>query len=260
MELIDKKMKIITIVNNKGGVGKTTSAQNIAAGLATFGNSRVLVIDLDTQASLTKSAGIAHETVQYNSGSFILNEKPFDQIVQRCNGIDVLPASAELANKEDTIKAAPVFPFNLKIALDKIKDRYDFVLIDCPPALSGMTRIALVACDAYFVPLQAEFLSYEGLRNFLQYAGEIKQISPNSSLGGVFATRYNPRIRKKISNALIEAAKSQLNGSFMTTYIRDNIALSEAQSQGMPIFDYAPDSNGAQDYYNLTKEILERMT
>ncbi|MFN8353863.1 MAG: ParA family protein [Spirosomataceae bacterium] len=252
-------MKIITIVNNKGGVGKTTSAQNIAAGLALFGNSKVLAIDLDAQASLTKSCGIQHESIQYNSGAFILGEKPFGDIVKKSNNFDILPASADLATKEDTIKSAPIFPFNLKIALEKIKGSYDFVIIDCPPALSGMTRIALVACDAYFVPLQAEFLSYEGLRNFLQYASEIKQISPNSTLGGVFATRYNPRIRKKISNALIEAAKSQLNGNFMGTYIRDNIALSEAQSQGIAIFDYAPDSNGAMDYYNLTKEILEKL-
>lgn len=252
-------MKVITIVNNKGGVGKTTSVQNIAAGLAKFGNSKVLVIDLDTQASLTKSFGIQHEGLKKTCGSFILGEYPFDEIVQSAEGIDVLPSSADMLNKEDTIKSAPVFPFNLKLALDKIKDRYDFVVIDCPPALSGMTRIALVACDAYFVPLQAEFLSYEGLRNFLQYASEIKQISPSSQLGGVFATRYNPKMRKKISHALIEAAKSQLGDNFLQTFIRDNISLSEAQAQGTHVFEYAPESNGAIDYYNLTKEILGKL-
>jgi chromosome partitioning protein len=252
-------MKVITIVNNKGGVGKTTSSQNIAAGLAKFANSRVLVIDLDTQASLTKSFGVMHESLRHNSGSFILNEAPFTEVVHRAATLDLLPASPALATKEDTLKSAPVFPFNLKIALDRIKDQYDFVLIDCPPALSGMTRIALVACDAYFVPLQAEFLSYEGLRNFLQYASEIKMISPNSNLGGVFATRYNPKIRKKISHALVDAAKTQLGGHFMNTFIRDNIALSEAQANGIDIFEYAPESNGAMDYYHLTKEILERL-
>lgn len=253
-------MKVITIVNNKGGVGKTTSVQNIAAGLAKFANSRVLVIDLDTQASLTKSFGIQHEGLKKTCGSFILGDIPFEEIVQKVGDVSVLPSSTDMLNKEDTIKSAPVFPFNLKLALDKIKDQFDFVVIDCPPALSGMTRIALVACDAYFVPLQAEFLSYEGLRNFLQYASEIKLISPTSQLGGVFATRYNPKMRKKIAHALIDAAKSQLGVNFMETFIRDNISLSEAQAQGTHVFEYAPESNGAVDYYHLTKEILERFS
>ena len=252
-------MKIITIVNNKGGVGKTTSSQNIAAGLAKFANARVLAIDLDTQASLTKCFGVAHENLKNNSGTFILNEVPFFEIFIKCNEVDLLPATVSLSVKEDTLKAAPIFPFNLKIALERIKDQYDYAIIDCPPALSGMTRIALVACDVYFVPLQAEFLSYEGLRNFLQYASEIKMISPQTELGGVFATRYNPKIRKKISHALIDAAKTQLGDVFMKTYIRDNISLSEAQANGIDIFAYAPESNGAMDYYNLTKEIIERL-
>ena len=252
-------MKIISIVNNKGGVGKTTSAQSIAAGLSKFANARVLVIDLDAQASLTKSFGIQHAGLKRDSGSFITGEYEFDEIVKRVGDIDVLPGSAELIHREDTIKAAPIFPFNLKIALEKVKDRYDFVIIDCPPALYGNTRLALVSCHQYYVPLQAEFLSYEGLRNFLVYSAEIKKISPNTNLGGVFATRYNPKIRKKISHELVSATKEQLGDVFMDSYIRDNVALSEAQASGMTIFDYAPNSNGAEDYYKLTKEILERI-
>lgn len=252
-------MKIISIVNNKGGVGKTTSAQSIAAGLAKFANARVLVIDLDAQASLTKSFGIVHSGLKKDSGSFITGEFAFEDIVQRVGEVDILPGSAEMSHKEDTIKSAPIFPFNLKIALEKVKDKYDFVIIDCPPALNGNTRMALVSCHQYYVPLQAEFLSYEGLRNFLVYSAEIKKISPTTNLGGVFATRYNPKIRKKISHELISATKEQLGDVFMNSYIRDNIALSEAQASGTNIFDYAPNSNGAEDYYKLTKEILERI-
>ncbi|SEI97564.1 chromosome partitioning protein [Dyadobacter sp. SG02] len=252
-------MKIISIVNNKGGVGKTTSAQSIAAGLSKFANARVLVIDLDAQASLTKSFGIHHAGLKKDSGSFITGEYEFDEIVKRVGDIDVLPGSAEMIHREDTIKSAPVFPFNLKIALEKVKDRYDFVIIDCPPALYGNTRLALVSCHQYYVPLQAEFLSYEGLRNFLVYSAEIKKISPSTNLGGVFATRYNPKIRKKISHELIMATREQLGEVFMEAYIRDNIALSEAQASGTTIFEYAPHSNGAEDYYKLTKEILERI-
>lgn len=252
-------MKTIAITNNKGGVGKTTSAQNIAASLSRFGKNRVLMLDLDSQASLTKSFGLTIEDKRRNSGAFITGELTLEEVVCRVEGMDLLPATTDVVNKEDTIKSAAVFPFNLKLVLNKYKEQYDYVVIDCPPALSGMTRIALVACDAYFVPLQAEYLSYEGLRNFLEYAGDIKLISPSSKFGGVFSTRYNPKIRKKISNALIDSAQNQLGDAFLKTYIRENVTLSEAQSQGQSVYEYMPKSNGAIDYYQLTKEIIERL-
>ena len=252
-------MKVITLINNKGGVGKTTSTQNIGAGLAKFANARVLVIDLDSQANLTKCFGINPDILTKTSGSFISGESTFAETVLKTDTLHLLPASKKLNILEDNIKASPIFPFNLKIALDKIKDQYDFVLIDCPPALGGMTRIAIVACDAYFVPFQVEFLSYEGLRNLLEFANEIKLISEKVKLGGVFATRFNPATRKRISKDLLEATKTQLQENFMDTNIRDNVSLSEAQANGTDIFNYAPDSNGAQDYYELSKEILTRL-
>ena len=251
-------MKIISIVNNKGGVGKTTSSQNIAAALHRFAKQKVLLIDLDSQASLTKCFGIMDSSNKKNCGNFILGDTPFQDVVVSVAGVDVLPSSPFLNSMEDSMKSAAVFPFNLKIALEKIKDQYDYVIIDCPPTLSSLTRIALISCNYYYVPLQAEYLSYEGLRNFLFYSNELRQISPNTTLGGVFATRYNPNIKKKLSNDLIEATRKQLGDMFMNTYIRDNISLSEAQARGTDIFDYAPDSNGAVDYYSLTKEILNK--
>ncbi len=253
---IDKM--IISVVNNKGGVGKTTSTQNLGAAFKKFADARVLFIDLDGQASLTRCFGVQEVQVGRNHvGNYLTGELSFDTIVIQSEIGDLLPSSAELNSKEDSIKASPVFPFNLKLLLDKVKKNYDFIMIDCPPTLSGMTRIALIACDMYLVPLQAEFLSYEGLRNFLIYSAELQQISPQTQLGGVFATRYNPKINKKLSNDLVEATKQQLGDKFFETSIRDNIAISEAQANGKDIFNYAPDSNGAMDYYNLTKEILK---
>lgn len=247
----------ISIVNNKGGVGKTTSTQNLGAAFQKFANARVLFIDLDGQASLTRCFGVQELQVGKNHvGNYLSGELPFDTVVIHTDIGDLLPSSSELNTKEDSIKASPVFPFNLKLLLDKVKKNYDYIMIDCPPTLSGMTRIALIACDIYLVPLQAEFLSYEGLRNFLNYSSELQLISPQTKLGGVFATRYNPRINKKLSNDIIEATKQQLGGAFFSTTIRDNIAISEAQANGKDIFSYSPDSNGAMDYYQLTKEIL----
>ena len=248
---------IISVVNNKGGVGKTTSTQNLGAAFKKFANARVLFIDLDGQASLTRCFGVQESQVGKNHvGNYVSGELPFEAIVINTSIGDLLPSAAELNSKEDVIKASPVFPFNLKLLLDKVKKNYDYIMIDCPPTLSGMTRVALIACDIYLVPLQAEFLSYEGLRNFLNYSSELQLISPQTRLGGVFATRYNPRINKKLSNDIIEATKQQLGSSFFTTTIRDNIAISEAQANGKDIFSYSPESNGAMDYYQLTKEIL----
>jgi chromosome partitioning protein len=253
---------IISVVNNKGGVGKTTSTQNIGAALQKFAGAKVLFIDLDGQASLTRCFGIQDSQVgSNNAGTFIARDDlAIDMIAKKTEVGDLLPSSSELNHKEDYIKASPLFPFNLKIRLEKYKSQYDYILIDCPPTLSAMTRIALVACDMYLVPLQAEFLSYEGLRNFLNYSKEIQMISPQTQLGGVFATRYNPRINKKLSNDLIEATKQQLGDKFFSTYIRDNISISEAQANGQDIFNYAPESNGAKDYYSLTKELLNSFT
>ena len=251
-------MKVLAVVNNKGGVGKTTSAQNIGAGLAKFASAKVLLIDLDPQANLTRSFGIVHENLKNISSSFILGESSFADSVQNVGSIDILPSSTILTTKEDAIKAAPTFPFNLKLALEKQKPKYDYVIIDCPPAMSALTRIALAACSHYYVPLQAEFLSYEGLRNFLTFTNDLKQICPDIKLGGVFATRYNPKIKKKISVDIITNAQEQLGGDFMKTYIRDNVSVSEAQAMGKDIFDYAPQSKGAIDYYNLVKEILQK--
>ncbi len=246
-------------MNNKGGVGKTTSAQNVGVALYRFAKSKVLFIDLDAQASLTRCFGYHNlHFLNSDSGSFILNDKTFDEVVVQTDVGDLLPASMGFLVAEERIRARAIFPFNLKIALDKIKHRYDFIIIDCPPSLSTSARIALVASDLYFVPLQAEFLSYEGLRNFLTFASQLSVICPSLELGGVFATRYNPKLRRKLSGDLIKSTKNQLKDQFLDTYIRDNVAIPEAQANGKDIFTYDSESNGAIDYYKLTRELISK--
>lgn len=253
-------MNIIAIANNKGGVGKTTSAQNIGAAIGAFSNSKVLLVDLDPQANLSKSLGIYLEPGEAHIGSFLLAKSSLKNtvITYKESNIDILPASIDLVDDEDNLKKDPLYPFNLIKRLENNQEekKYNFVVIDCPPTLSTLTTIALVACERYYVPLQAEYFSYEGLRNFINYAYKIVEINPNIQLGGVFASRFNPHIKKNISKILIQTAREQLKDKFLQTYIRENIALSEAQAKGQHIFDYDKNSHGAQDYYNLTKEII----
>ncbi|MES2389289.1 MAG: ParA family protein [Bacteroidota bacterium] len=253
-------MRVFTVVNNKGGVGKTTTVQNLGAALAKKG-ARVLLIDLDAQASLTRSFGIRTQPAQPNSGDFLMAKSGLAEVVLNvAERISLVPAGSNLIAQEDSIKNSNVYPANLRFALQDsgAASSFDYVIADCPPALSALTRVALNACDLYFVPLQAEYLSYEGLKNFLGFSREIHRMA-GCDLGGVFATRYNPRVRKNLSNDLISEATEQLGDYFLKTYIRDNIALSEAQAMNRSIFDYSPGSNGAKDYMALCDEILNRL-
>lgn len=252
-------MKTLSFVNNKGGVGKTTSTQNVGAALYRFTKSRILFIDLDAQANLTRCFGYGNlEYFNADSGSVILGDKTFEEVVVSVGVGDLLPSSMGFSVAEDRIRSSPIFPFNLKFAIDKVSHLYDFVLIDCPPNLGTSARIALIASNFYFVPLQAEFLCYEGLKNFLNFAKELSLISPYLELGGVFATRYNPKSRKHLSVELVKATQKQLKEYFFDTYIRENIAISEAQSYGEDIFLYSPHCNGAVDYLKLTNELIHK--
>ena len=255
-------MNILAIANNTGGVGKTTSAQNIGAAIGTFSTSKTLLIDLDPQANLSKSFGIYLQPGQPHVGHFMLGKETLNNVVTtyKESNIDILPASVELTEEEYNLRRDPKFPFNLIHVLENNIDmkQYNFVVIDCPPTLSTLTNIALVACDRYYVPLQAEFFSYEGLREFVNYAHKISAINKRIQLGGVFASRFNPYNKNKFNKDLIQAVQDQLQDKFLKTYIRENVALSKAQAKGEHIFDYDKNSHGALDYYNLTKEIILR--
>lgn len=265
-------MKVISIFNNKGGVGKTTSAQNIGAALAFYADQRTLIIDLDQQANLTMGFGIQPKELLNNSASFILGESSLEEtrISYKDSAIDILPASSELRKQEASIKTKG-YPTNLHKALAKISTQYDFVVIDCPPAISPFSDIALVACDQYYVPLQAEYFSYEGLRNLAEYINELRQ-DPRIQekvpglkveLGGVFAVGFNPNANKNLNKVIIDSVKEQLGAKVLSTYIRTSVALSEAQAKGLHIFDYECQykrgRKAAEDYHALTEEIFKNM-
>lgn len=251
-------MNILAIANNKGGVGKTTSAQNIGAAIATFSNSKVLIIDLDPQASLSNSFGICLQPTDPHVGHFLLGKASLEETIKtyKQSKIDILPASMGLIEEEDNLKKDRQFPFTLLKGLEKATTKYDFVVIDCPPMLSSFTKIALVACQKYYVPLQAEYFSYQGLKNFIYYANDVLSINKRLDLGGIFAIRFNPYIKNNFNKHIIQSIQNQLPDKLLKTYIRENIAISKSQAKGEHIFDYDIRSNGALDYHSLTKEII----
>jgi chromosome partitioning protein len=254
-------MNILTIINNKGGVGKTTAAQNIGAAIGTFTDRKTLVIDLDAQGSLTKSYGIDLQVYQPTIANFLLGEATLAQtaITYKQSNIDVLPASSSLIQLQDKIKSNPQFPFTLIRALEKDQSkRYDCVVIDCPPSTSALTDIALIACQRYYVPLQPEYFSYEGLREFVNYANQIASINPNIKLGGVFANRYNPNTKNNFSREIVSIVEGQLRDSFLKTYVRQDVKIPKSQALGKHIFDYDRECHGALDYYDLAKEIVAK--
>lgn len=250
-------MKVITIVNHKGGVAKTTSTHNIGAALA-LNEKKVLLIDLDAQMNLTKCLGIEVEKLEKGAGDFILGGK-FSDIVQKTTLLDIIPANLTMNSREFEIKSNAEFPHNLVDVLNELKNQYDYVLIDCPPSLSTYSTLALVASDYYLVPLQAEFLSWEGIRSVLDFAKKASRNNQKLKLAGVFATRFNPNKRNEMTSVVVENAQEQLGEYFLKTYIRDNNTISKAQANGKSALEYSPESNGAQDYYNLTQEIVTRI-
>jgi len=245
----------IAFANNKGGVGKTSSVQNVGAAIAKQGN-KVLLVDLDPQASLTRAHGLKLQEIEKHVGDFILGDSSFQNTVLQSDLLDLLPATLDLRRKEVLIHSLATYQTKLKKGLKDLQ--YDYVLFDCPPAISTLTTLALVASDYYFVPLQAEFLSYEGLANLVDFANEIREDFSGCQLGGVYATRFNPKIRSTLRKEMVEAAKDSLKELYLENcFIRENVAISEAQALGENVFDYKPDSNGAEDYQRLTKTILQ---
>ena len=247
-------MKIISISNNKGGVGKTTSTVNIAAALQILGK-KVLVIDMDHQAQTTYHLGTNPTKLKRSVFNVLKGEVSFEEVVIDRDGMDLLPSALDLKDLE--FFPIPAKELLLKDVLENITE-YEYVLIDCPPSLGILTLNALAVSQEIFVPLQVQFLPFHGMYNLFEAVQMVKKrLNKNIEVAGIIATMYNEK--RAIAREVVEETEKRLPGKLFDTFIRENVSLQEAPSWGKTIFEYKPNSTGAVDYMNLTKEILTRI-
>ncbi|MCM1404656.1 MAG: AAA family ATPase [Prevotella sp.] len=248
-------MKVIAIVNQKGGVGKTTTAVNLSCGLANQGY-KVLAIDLDQQGHLTKSLGLAANG--NTAAEWLMNDLPLDIVVKPVNGIDVVTADITLAN---LVLELQNMLFEREYVLDKaIKKatRYDYVIIDSPPSLGIITINILTAADKVIIPFRPDFLSKDGVHQLLDTMGQIQQrINPKLKLSGFLPTMVDKRCNNEASFAEARDLAAQYGGQVFGEGIRLASVLCKAPEQGLSIFDFKPNSDAAKDYQAFIDEFLK---
>ena len=250
--------RIISIANQKGGVGKTTTAINLSACLAEKGKS-VLVIDTDPQGNTTSGFGIDKNFLEDTIYELILGECSIqDCIIKNAiPNVSVVPSNVNLAAAEIELIGVDKKEFILKNEVDFIKDNYDYIIIDCPPSLSMLTINAMTTANSVLVPIQCEYYALEGLSQLIHTVNLIKErLNPDLEMEGVVFTMFESRTN--LSNQVVDNVKSNLKQNVFETVIPRNIRLAEAPSHGMPITMYEPKSAGAESYRQLADEIINR--
>jgi chromosome partitioning protein len=249
--------RILAVANQKGGVGKTTTSINLAAGLALAGR-RVLLIDLDPQGNATMGSGIDKRAATATVYHVLLGDRTLSEVTVRASaGYDLVPANRELAGAEIELIDLPERERRLKDAIHQIEAQYDFVLIDCPPALNLLTVNGLCAAQAVMIPMQCEYYALEGLSDLVQTIKKVRvSLNPALEIEGLLRTMYDPR------NTLAQQVSEQLQQHFgdkvYRTIIPRNIRLAEAPSHGLPVLSLDRQSKGALAYLALAGEMLSR--
>lgn len=245
---------IISMANHKGGVGKTSSVQNIGAGLARAGQ-RVLLIDFDPQANL--SDGFGYRDLEFGIFEAMLGEIDVP-VVELQENLSLIPSHIGLAGAEMYFSTYTARERILtKTVISKVEKDFDFIIIDCPPSLGLLTINAFTASSGIYIPLDAEYFSMRGLDNLQELINRVQEdLNPSLDISGVFFTKYDNRM--VIKSNVRKVIREKFGKKVFETHIRNNIAVAEAQAQGMDVFSYDSKCNGASDYYQLTQEVLVR--
>ncbi len=250
--------KVIAVANQKGGVGKTTSAVNIAAGLG-LNQRKTLLIDVDPQGNATSGVGIDKRKVEKSTYELLIGEATAEQVVvsTRYTGLDIMPSGIDLAAAEFEMMDLPDRSNKLREAIVRIKQNYDYVIIDCPPSLGLITTNALTAADTVIVPIQCEYYALEGLSQLMNSVRYVKRkTNERLEIEGVLLTMYDGRLN--LTQQVVNEVKSFFPKKVFATVIPRGVRLSEAPSYGMPIMYYDKNCKGAAAYLALTEEIIRK--
>ncbi|API71443.1 MULTISPECIES: ParA family protein [Leuconostoc] len=248
--------QIIVLANQKGGVGKTTTSINLGAALAQAGQ-RVLLVDIDAQGNATSGSGVDKSILEHDSYDVIVEQTPLHEVIVATDNYDLVPATIQLSGAEIELAKQPQREYRLKAALETVRDDYDFILIDNPPALGLMTVNAFTAADAILIPVQTEFYALEGLGQLLNTIELVRQqFNPDLDVAGILLTMYDGRTN--LAKQVAQEVRSYFDDKVYDTIIPRSVRLSEAPSYGQAIIDFDPRSVGAQMYNNLAQEVLKQ--
>lgn len=254
----DKETRVIAIINQKGGVGKSTTAINLAASLGDL-KKKVLVVDLDPQGNTTSGFGVEKEDLEYDIFDAMLRGYSFEDLIQETcvNGVYIVPATIQLAGAEIELVSQMARESVLKGIIEPVIDAFDYVFIDCPPSLGLLTINALVAAESLLIPIQCEYYALEGVTKLLESMRMVKsRLNGDLKIFGVVMTMYDSRTT--LSKQVVDEVKKYFGKDVFKTVIPRNVKLSEAPSHGLPVIKYARVSKGSIAYLNLAREVIRR--